>query len=485
MIEPSATEPQLCRVSVIGGNTQVDLALPASIPVANFIPDVVALIASRNPDLSEHEDSDAALRAEHWTLARLGHEPIEPHRSLTEANVFDGELLVLREVETVEAPALFDDVIDAVTRLTESSFRGWTSDTAGHAARAAAIAGGIGAALLLPVAKAQGWGPLAGGAGVGVGLLTLVAATLVARIYADRPTATALSVCGLLLSGAGAAVVVPAGFGAPHLLLGFAVTLLLAVPTMRLIGTGAALFTAMITAAIFGTAVTGALTLWHLTTPTVGVIAMMSALLGITFTPRIAVAAARLPVPPVPTAGGVIDPRDHEQRPTIEGIGAIGATTIPSAAGLDQRAQRANQYQSGILIGLTLATVMGALAAAGSAEHRWQGAALAAATGLVLCRRARIFADRTHATTLVLGGCIILVVLPILLGTRLNGLALPAAGTLVVFSIIAMLVGVVAPRVNVSPIVQRAGEVLEYLCICVIGPLAFWFLNIYSLARNV
>ncbi|WP_308163058.1 type VII secretion integral membrane protein EccD [Nocardia alni] len=484
MIEPSTVEPQLCRVSVIGGNTQVDMALPAAIPVANFIPEVVALIASRNPNLSEHEDSDGALRAEHWTLSRLGHEPIEPHRSLTEADVFDGELLVLREVETVEAPALFDDVIDAVARLTESSFRGWTSESAGQAGLAAATTGSIAAALLLPVAKAQGWGPPAGAAGLAVGLLALLAAALTARIYTDRTTATALSVCGLALSGAGAAVLVPGGFGAPHLLLGCAVTLLLAVVTLRLVGTGTTVFAAVITTAAFGTATAGTITLWHLAAPKVGVIAMMCALLIVTFTPRIAVAAARLPVPPVPTAGGVIDPRDHEQRPTIEGIGAIGATTIPSAAGLDLRSRQANEYQSGMLIGLALAVTAGALAAAGSAEHRWQGAALAAAAGLVLCRRGRIFADRIQAATLVLASCAILIGLPILLGTKLHDWALPAAGTLIVLSLIAVLVGVVAPRTTVSPIAQRSAELLEYLCICTIGPLAFWFLDIYSLARN-
>ncbi|WP_218025886.1 type VII secretion integral membrane protein EccD [Nocardia miyunensis] len=484
MIEPSTVEPQLCRVSVIGGNTQVDLALPAEIPVANFIPEVVALIASRNPNPSEREDGDAALRAEHWTLSRLGHEPIDPDRTLTEADVFDGELLILRELETVEAPALFDDVIDAVARLTENASHSWTSDSAGDAGRAAAIAGGIGAALLLPVAAVHGAGLVAGFAGLGLGLLALVAATLVARMYADKPTATALSVSGLALSGGSAAALVPGGFGAPNLLLGSAATLLLSVLMLRLIGTGTAVFTTLITTATLGTAVAGAITLWHFPIPKVGVVAMMFAILIVTFTPRIAVAAARLPVPPVPTAGAAIDPRDHELRPTIEGIGAIGATTIPSAVGLDLRSQRANDYQTGMLVGLALTAVAGALAAAVSADHRWQGAVIAAAAGLVLCRRSRIFADRTQAATLVLGGGVILVGLPILLGTRMTGLALFAAGALVVFAVISVLVGVVAPRANVSPVTQRAAEILEYLCICAIGPLAFWFLNIYSLARN-
>jgi len=109
LIELSAIEPQLCRVSVIGGNTQVDMALPAAIPVANFIPDVVQLIASRTPDLSNTRRAAARHcmpstgRCPGWATNRSTRAG-----SLHEAEVFDGELLVLRAVDNDEAPALFD-----------------------------------------------------------------------------------------------------------------------------------------------------------------------------------------------------------------------------------------------------------------------------------------------------------------------------------------------------------------------------------------
>lgn len=138
MIESTAIEPQLCGVSVIGGNTQVDVALPATFPIANFTPDVGTLTASRNPDLSEHEE-DGPPAARHRTLSRLGHTAIDPVRTLTEAAVFDGDLLVLGTVDSVDCPALFDDVIDAVARLTDS-FRGWTAESAGPAGLGGAIA---------------------------------------------------------------------------------------------------------------------------------------------------------------------------------------------------------------------------------------------------------------------------------------------------------------------------------------------------------
>ncbi|MEV6562797.1 type VII secretion integral membrane protein EccD [Nocardia sp. NPDC051756] len=483
-MESTAIEPQLCRVSVIGDNTQVDVALPATVPIANFIPDLVALIASRNPDLSENDDN-SPLAAQHWTLSRLGQSAIDPVRTLTEAEVFDGDLLVLRAVDSVESPALFDDVIDAVARLTDNAFRGWTAESAGRAGLAGAIAAVTGACFLLLFAAAHGWGVAAGAAGLGAGLLTLIGAALVARIYAATLPATVLALCGLLLMASGAAAVVPGPLGAPHVLLSCAATLLLSVIAMRAIRVRPTMFTAVITIATFGTGAAAAATVWQVAPSKSAAAIILIGLLGITLAPRIAVAAARLPVPPVPTAGGAIDPRDHEPRPTIEGIGAIGATSIPSAAGLGLRSRLANDYQSGMIVGIVAVTVFATIMTVATAtEHRWQCAALAASVGIVLARRGRAFSDLTQASVLVLGGCAALIPPAVLWGVRLQDAALPAAGVLLLVAALAMLIGVAGPNLEISPVVQRAGEILEYALICAIGPLTFWIIDVYAMARN-
>jgi len=483
LIESSTSEPQLCRVSVIGGNTQVDMVLPTTVPIANFIPDVVTLVDSRNPNLNEHDEG--VLTAQRWTLSRLGHGAIDSMRTLTEAEVYDGELLVLRTDDAIDAPALFDDVIDAVARLTESSFRGWTSVSAARTGMIGALLAGLGACLLLLIAKAHGQGVTAGGIGLGAGLLALVVAILAARMYAAEQPATALSLTGLLLMGSGAAALVPGSLGAPHLLLGAAVVLLLAVLALRVVGTGPAMFSAVVTAATFTTGAAAVVTLWGAAPAKAAVAVAALALLGITPAPRIAVWAARLPVPPVPTAGGAIDPRDHEPRPTVEGIGAIGATSIPSAAGLGRRASLANAYQTGIILGIVLVAVAGTiLTVAGAAAHRWQAVALTLAVSIVLARRGRGFADLTQATALVLGGCATLVAPVVLLGVRLHGAAIPGAAALLVLVALALLIGVAGPHLEISPLLQRAGEWFEYLLICAIGPLTFWIMDIYALARN-
>ncbi|MFD6453323.1 EsaB/YukD family protein, partial [Nocardia sp. NPDC060220] len=76
---------------MIGGDTQLDIGLPATVPIAGFIGDLVALIRSRDPRLPDGDEDSAPIRAQHWTLARLGQDPLAPSRTLTEAEVYDGE----------------------------------------------------------------------------------------------------------------------------------------------------------------------------------------------------------------------------------------------------------------------------------------------------------------------------------------------------------------------------------------------------------
>ncbi|SDU54183.1 WXG100 protein secretion system (Wss), protein YukD [Gordonia westfalica] len=80
----TAIEPQLVRVSVLGGNTQLDVGLPAGIPIAGLIGDLVAQIESRNPNRHDPDDPDADSRGRgrphdrqnRWTLALVGQEPL-------------------------------------------------------------------------------------------------------------------------------------------------------------------------------------------------------------------------------------------------------------------------------------------------------------------------------------------------------------------------------------------------------------------------
>ncbi|WP_040788675.1 type VII secretion integral membrane protein EccD [Nocardia paucivorans] len=480
-----AVGPELCRVSVIGGNTQVDLGLPSAVPIAGFISDVVDLIESRTPDLTEREDA-APPRTTHWTLARIGHDPIPPNQTLSEAEVFDGELLVLRSVASKESPALFDDVIDAVSRLTADAFRSWSPAAARWMGLLTALGAVLAAIGLLAAAKQGGASSLLGFITFGSGIAALTAAVIAVRKYAATLTAVMLSLYTILLCASAAALFVPGKPGSPHMMLACATALVIAVVAYSLTGVGALVCATVVVTVLLGGCAAFVRMVWDIDTPKLAAGVLVAALVVITMAPRIAVAAARLPIPPVPTAGGAIDPADHEPRPTIEDIGAIGATALPSAAGLEQRAKAANHYQSGLLLGCVISAAIGAVLAADPlGAARWQGIALAVVVGLILCLRGRSFADLVQAAVLIGGGATTLVAVLVAVAVGQPSYHVPIAAVLLGICVAMLVFGVIAPHLEMSPVMRRTGEIIEYLLIVTVIPLVLWIMDLYSAARNL
>ncbi|MEU4312625.1 type VII secretion integral membrane protein EccD [Nocardia sp. NPDC024068] len=486
---PSATraqEPELSRVSVIGGNTQVDVGLPATVPIASFIGDLVALIESRNPATPESEEDSAPLGAQHWTLARLGREAIAPSRTLNEAEVYDGELLVLRSVSAKEAPALFDDVIDAVSRLTAEEFTGWSETAARWMGLVASALTVLTTLVVLVFARGNGDPLLPGVVLLACGVAALVAAGITARRYRDELTASWLSADGLMLLFGGAALVVPGTLGSPHLLLGSSVVLVAAVLGHRLTGVGTTLFSGAAAAALIALVTSVIYLIWHPGLPKVGAGLLVVGIMLLSSVPRLAALLARLPVPPVPTAGAAIDPADHEPRPTIEGIGAIGATALPSAAGLGERARAANRFQTGLIAACAASAVIGAFGVADPlGPYRWQGITLAVITAIILALRGRSFADIGQAAALIGGACLIFVSLIVGLSFGDEDLVLLCAGILLAFTLGVIVFGVVGTHLEVTPVVRRGIELFEYGLIMAVIPLVLWMMGIYGMARNL
>lgn len=480
-----AVGPELCRVSVLGGNTQVDLGLPTMIPVAAFIDDVVDLIGSRNPDLTEHEDG-VPLEAQHWTLARIGRSAIPSNETLTEAEVFDGELLVLRSTTDKESPALFDDVIDAVSKLTTESFDHWSQASARWLGLVAALVAVLASISLLVVAKADGASTANAIMTLSAGVTAAVSAAIAIRKYQVRLAAVMLSLVAMLLFFSSGVLFVPGELGSPHFLLASVMMLVAGAIGYTVVQVGATMFTALITLALFGGCSAFVRMVWEADCPNIGAGVLVAALTVITIAPRIAVGTARLPVPPVPTAGGAIDPADHEPRPTIEDIGAIGATALPSAVGLERRARAANEYQSGMLIGCTTATVAAAVVTVDplGASH-WPNIILALVLALILCLRGRSFADLTQASWLIGGGAFTLVASTVSVAFSDRAILVPTAGILLIVATAMVVFGVIGPSTEMSPVTRRIGEILEYLLICAVVPLVLWVLDMYSAARNL
>lgn len=476
----------MCRVSVVGPHTQMDIGLPAEVPLASILPDVVELVESRAPERSELEP-EPEDRTWHWTLAPLGKEPLPAAATLAESGIRDGDLLLLDKADAPSPPALFDDVIDAVAQLQSHDAATWSRDAArwtGYLLFIAVLAVALGA---LWWARHDGLTPIVAGVPIAVGLGAITAGAISSRSYSDTRTAQVLGITGLLVLGAGAALALPDRPGTPHVLLGCAVIAALAIPCLRLLDTGLLLHVAALTGGILGMAAAGlALSPWFDARQVAALVAVVSFLV-VAAAPRIAIGTAKLPVPPVPTAGEPIDPGDVESRPTVSGVGAVGAMTLPAASRLAERAERAGHILTGITLAAALSlTINAILMLPGGPVYRWQAFALAVVLGIIAAARSRSHSDLARAAILVVCGVAILTAVAV---------SLLAAGQVLHFAIgltllvllagICLWAGVVVPRTEHSPISRRWVELIEYGLHIAIVPLLAWLLGVYNLVRNL
>ncbi|GAC70497.1 hypothetical protein GS4_35_00730 [Gordonia soli NBRC 108243] len=478
------------RVSVLGGNTQLDVGLPAAVPIASLIPDLVAQIESRSPHRRDPDDPDADDRPHdrqhRWTLALVGQESIAPQRTLSEAGIRNGDLLVMRSTRTAESPVLFDDVVDAVARLTESRFANWSATAARFAGYAVAVLAALVSAVGLGAIRLTSGSIWPAGLAALGAVATLVAATIVARHYRDAATATVLAATGFPLVFVAGMLVTPDRYGAAHLTLGFALVLVYTVVSYRVTMIGPVTHSAVTTAALLGALGSAGVLLTPGTVPQVAAVVAAVGILVIAIAPRATIVLAKLPLPPVPTAGAPIESDDLEPRPAIEGIGAIGAIALPKADALEQRSYVATAYLTGIVIGTTAVTAVAALlAAAPLAGFEPKSAAYATVIGLVLCLRGRSHSDLAQAAVLIAGGS--LAVLGVLVGLAFGDGSWPIAAFAVGLGVLtgALVFGVVAPTQEFSPVVRRFAEIGEYLLVAVIVPLLLWILDLYRIVREI
>ncbi|MGC5247642.1 type VII secretion integral membrane protein EccD [Gordonia sp. DT219] len=486
-------QPALVRVSVLGGNTQLDVALPAAIPVAALIGDLVAQIESRNPRRQDPDDTDPEMAGghsdggrAHWTLSRIGQPPLSVNHSLADSGVRDGDLLMVTSTRTGDSPVLFDDVVDAVARLNESHFANWSPQAARILGFGAAILASIVGAVALTGTRLEGntlWPAIPAALSV---LALITASAIVARQYRDPATATVLAAAAAPPAFVAGMLAVPGPFGAAHMALGFAIVTLTAVVCYRLGAAGPVLHSALLTGAVLGGAATLAGLFVDTSPRSVAAVSAAVGLLVIAQAPRLTIVLSKLPLPPVPTAGAPLDLDDAEPVSTIEGIGAIGAMALPKADALERRSYLANAYLTGIIAGASAITAPAAVISC----MPWNGVdakscVFAAIIAVVLCLRGRSHSDLAQACILVIGGCLTLAV--VLGSLAVAGGWWPLIGFAVATTllVLALVLGVLAPGHEFSPVLRRLAELGEYALIVVIVPLLVWILDLYQTVRDI
>ena len=490
------------RVSVVCRSTRVDLSLPAHLELVAVVPEVVDLVRDHirmTAGPASGVDVDARMgggTGGSWQLSRLAGGPLAVSETLAQQRVHDGEILVL-DHRPVPTPApLFDDVLQGLTNPEVARSPAWDR---GNAARAAIAAVATMAAATAAALLRQWW---TGGGVVTPLVAALLALLALAAVMALRSTAApaaAHAVAGICAVGftvlaAGSAGAPPVGAG--HLVGAFTAGSVLAGVLRGTVfrpspgdsyGLAAGYLAASVTLAVAAVAalVTAAV---GVPVSAVGAGALLMGLIILTAAPRIAVSAARVPIPPVPAPGedveaGDLEDIDHDVRGDLEDRGPRGPLPTPDV--LRHRFLTSRSWLTGLLAAGGTICAAGSLASltGDPASTRW-ATPLALGVIVVLILRGLSYADRVH--TAVLLGSALALAAGVLAGAALTldspvGVVVPAAVALAAAAVVAVSV---LPNMEPSPAALRAVGTLEVIGICLIVPLAVGAMEVYSLVRQ-
>jgi type VII secretion integral membrane protein EccD len=483
----TADEQDLSRIAVLIGGLRIDVAVPTRVSTSAVVNDVIEL-ANERLLLVEGPSAKLDNSEGKWAFSRLTGELIEPELSLAEAGVCDGDLLVIGAAGAPAASPLSDDL----EGLAESK------DNAGCPLAeqpwltpwfALSLAMSVAAALLLP--EAVRWPrvlgvPVAAAAVVAAGIGCVIAGFVVsARSDGKRGTA-GLSGPALTLIFGGALYVVPGLRGAEALPMALAVTALVAL--LQLLGSGRsrALYTTVIGLAVLGTPAALGQQLLHASPRAAGAGVATFAVIVVYLAPRLTIVLSGTPVPRVPTAGEPLDDIETQVGTTVEGVGAIGKQVIPNEEGMADQVRRAREHLTGLVAAAAVLAAVGCYFALDAAsELFWPGIAFGLLVATVLCLRGRSHHDLVQSAVLIGAGLLIALSVVVKTATYVDDWQVKAAVTLVALTALAVLCGLVAPLREFSPVVRRQVELLEYLAIALIFPLACWIIRVYAFFREM
>ncbi|WP_182349030.1 type VII secretion integral membrane protein EccD [Tomitella gaofuii] len=493
-----ALSPQSCSLSLIAPGTQMDVTVPAAVPVAALIPELVALTATRRPTIAPshtHGEADSA-----WVLAPVGAAPLSPEGSLADQGVVDGTLLHLQRSAAAAPEPLFDDVVDAVSVAGAQRFSQWGPAAARRLAFAVAVAAASAGAWLLlapslpdlPLLPRTAWTAGVPGAVPGTAMhaarmavaaacavLAAIACPVLARVYRDAGAGMVLGFCALPFAFAAGALLPQPLVGPAGLLTGCAFAGVCAVACARAGGAGVPVHSATATACLtIGTAAALAIIV-HPAPPALGAGLLVAAVVVPAVAPRLTVLLVRLPMPPVPSRDIRADLADDSAAPARLAPRLVDGTV------------HAGHCLAGLCAGAAATAAAGALTVSPpTAPPSWPGIGLVAVVCAVLMLRGRGHADTAPAAILVSGGAFTAI---ITIGAVVAGGSAPPTGSgaaigaaLAAAAVAAALYfGVAAQRIGFSPVVRRAVELAEYTLIASVLPLALWVMGAYSAMRSL
>jgi type VII secretion integral membrane protein EccD len=432
----------LCRLSVQHGPDLVDLALPRETPVGLLLPSIVDLV---------HRGTAAAEEGRQWHLSRAGQQRLDDATSLHDNAIRDGELLLLTTTATPPPVWIEDDPWHTVIN---------TADTGRVPTRVATTAASLCATALS--AAALVWSGVVTHALGHVITAGAIAATAAAgavatrRAHPDPIRMVTLSLTAVVFAAAAGFLAVPGDPSTAHSLLAAAVACTVSIVLLRVTRCAQLCLAALTTF----TALTGAASAcgvaWTLPMSTTGAALAVFSMATLALAARLSIIATGL-------------------APGTEGL-----DPDPKAS----RAVAGHHTLTSLVIGSAVAAVLGVvLVVSNPGDRSWQASAVfAAVVGVVMALRARTHRDMGRRTALVVGG-----LAAIAAGVALVVISAPAQANWICLLIAAIGLSLMSGvfGVTVNPLARRAVDLLEYLALAAVIPLACWVAGLYGLIRGL
>lgn len=466
--------PDHIRVSVFGGRTQLDIALPLDVPVSGFVPEVARLISSRDAE----EDSKDERRT-FWVLSRFhsGAE-LRPEQTLRDAGVVNGELLRLTPRQALTPPTLYDDVVDAVGRLNKSAYAAWDSVSARWMAFAGVHLASLAMVYCLIAATGTVNRYLIVGVAGAVVLALVGGATMAHRSYGLHDVAAALGWAAIPIT-AGIAFAVLGQYGYSGLAAACGSVSVLCAVYDRVIGTGRWAYLAA--ALTFGlVAVVLVARALHARADIVTVTGAVVATLGCLVVRRLTSRLGRFETPTV-TVETKREDWDFENpfEPSAATDNGDSGTAMPTAEAVWNRAKSASVTRAGLLTGLAAAAAVCVTLLLRTVVD-WPAFVFALAVAAALALRSRTFHSWFERAAVAIPAVVILVTTCV---TAQNGSApmpLAALGVLLSVAVGAACAGLMMPTNGAPRRVDTLLSYAEYLAVGSLIPLALWVVGVYQ-----
>ncbi|MDO3300445.1 type VII secretion integral membrane protein EccD [Mycobacteroides abscessus subsp. massiliense] len=480
-----SAEPEQIRVSVFGGNTQLDIGLPLDLPVSSFIPDLTKLVRSRDA-VSNDDSRGKEERRTFGVLSRFdtGVE-IRPDKTLREAGVVNGELLRLSSQRALSPPTLYDDVVDAAAQLNKAAYAEWNSRSARWMGLVGANLSSIALALLLVQPLSQVQRVTISGLGV-IAVVGLAAFAAIAhRSFALDGVAVAL--CAAIIPISAPLIGVPLiAFGGYGFVGACAALLLANYVCYRVIGTGRWIFLASsLAAGLCGVAV-----LIHTIGVSTDIVCVVSAILTILMCAAVPRLTAGIDHFEAPSATFDAERSDDEwalenpfptETPQVANTTNSG-TNMPTAEQVWARVHQAALTRSALLLGFagTAVAAVTVLLRDGGVVV-WQVFTFALTCAVALGLRSRNPNTWVERIALALPATVLAIIACVISQRGIFPMPLASIGVLLAAAVGAVALGLTARQATTLP--TRRTTLLEYLDYLAVGaliPIGLWTLGVYE-----